>query len=216
MRLGSAGSRRPCAARTGSTVTYWCLALDDGERAWTFDVGRAAFGRFALRRPDPGPDRAALDAAARPGYWPARRETSCPGRRGGGRPQATGPGPVAGPAAGRRAPLRGRCRGCRDRPWPCSGRGPGRGRSPGHGGRRRGRAWLRRPDARHADPVRRGVRGHGNGVTVSLIITSGRVGEINARAARRSGRPLPGVGATAWLTTGAGRPWCRPAGRPSS
>src|SRR5215468_5503929 len=28
--------------------TYWCLALDDGERAWTFDVGRAAFGQFPL------------------------------------------------------------------------------------------------------------------------------------------------------------------------
>ena len=39
----------------------------------------------------------------------------------------------------------------------------------------------------------------GNGVTVSLITTSGRVGEMNARAARRSGRPLPGIGETAWL-----------------
>jgi hypothetical protein len=39
----------------------------------------------------------------------------------------------------------------------------------------------------------------GNGVTISFITTSGRVGEMNARAARRSGQPLPGVGATAWL-----------------
>src|SRR5438067_11170080 len=39
----------------------------------------------------------------------------------------------------------------------------------------------------------------GNGVTVSLITTSGRVAEMNARAARRSGRPLPGVGEEAWL-----------------
>jgi hypothetical protein len=39
----------------------------------------------------------------------------------------------------------------------------------------------------------------GNGVTVSLVTTSGRIGEMNARAARRSGRPLPGIGATAWL-----------------
>jgi hypothetical protein len=36
-------------------------------------------------------------------------------------------------------------------------------------------------------------------VTVSLITTSGRVGEMNARAAQRSGRPLPGIGETAWL-----------------
>jgi hypothetical protein len=32
-----------------STVTYWCLALDDGQRAWTFDVGQAAFGQFPPR-----------------------------------------------------------------------------------------------------------------------------------------------------------------------
>jgi len=31
-----------------NTVTYWCLALDDGQRAWTFDVGQAAFGQFPL------------------------------------------------------------------------------------------------------------------------------------------------------------------------
>src|SRR5262249_19848571 len=39
----------------------------------------------------------------------------------------------------------------------------------------------------------------GNGVTVSFITMSGRAGEMNARAARRSGRPLPGVGEMAWL-----------------
>jgi hypothetical protein len=39
----------------------------------------------------------------------------------------------------------------------------------------------------------------GNGVTVSVITISGRVGEMNARAARRSGRPLPGIGEEAWL-----------------
>jgi hypothetical protein len=36
-------------------------------------------------------------------------------------------------------------------------------------------------------------------VSVTLITTSGRVGEANARAARRSGRPLPGIGDGAWL-----------------
>src|SRR5216110_1155469 len=39
----------------------------------------------------------------------------------------------------------------------------------------------------------------GNGVTVSLITTSGRAAGMNARAARRSGRPLPAVGGAAWL-----------------
>jgi hypothetical protein len=42
----------------------------------------------------------------------------------------------------------------------------------------------------------------GNGMTVNLIAMSGRVGEMNARAGRRSGRPLPGVGEEAWLLHG--------------
>jgi hypothetical protein len=36
-------------------------------------------------------------------------------------------------------------------------------------------------------------------VTISFVTTSGRVGEMNARAARRSGRPLSGIGEEAWL-----------------
>ena len=42
----------------------------------------------------------------------------------------------------------------------------------------------------------------GDGVTVSLITMSGRIGEMNARAGRRSGRPLPGIGEEAWLLHG--------------
>jgi hypothetical protein len=42
----------------------------------------------------------------------------------------------------------------------------------------------------------------GNGASVGLITMSGRVGEMNARAGRRSGRPLPGVGDEAWLLHG--------------
>jgi hypothetical protein len=42
----------------------------------------------------------------------------------------------------------------------------------------------------------------GTGVTVSFITLSGRIGEINARAGRRSGRPLPGIGDEAWLLHG--------------
>jgi len=36
------------SGENSNTVTYWCLALDDGQRAWTFDVGQAAFGQFPL------------------------------------------------------------------------------------------------------------------------------------------------------------------------
>ena len=42
----------------------------------------------------------------------------------------------------------------------------------------------------------------GNGVSVNLITISGRIGEMNARAGRRSGRPLPGIGEEAWLLHG--------------
>jgi hypothetical protein len=42
----------------------------------------------------------------------------------------------------------------------------------------------------------------GDGVTISLITISGRVGEMNARAGRRSGRPLAGIGDEAWLLHG--------------
>jgi len=36
------------SGENSNTVTYWYLALDDGQRAWTFDVGQAAFGQFPL------------------------------------------------------------------------------------------------------------------------------------------------------------------------
>lgn len=36
------------SGENSSTVTFWYLALDDGQRAWTFDAGQAAFGQFPL------------------------------------------------------------------------------------------------------------------------------------------------------------------------
>ena len=56
-----------CAAVTSAdsnTVTYWCLALDDGQRGWTFDVGKAAFGQFPLGRAPRRAQRDHLIAAA--------------------------------------------------------------------------------------------------------------------------------------------------------
>jgi hypothetical protein len=174
------------SGENSNTVTYWCLALDDGQRAWTFDVGRAAFGQFPLgarirARIAPRSMRLLDLAMAGPeGEFLA-------GQPRWGETAGTGPGP-----------------------WQT---------------RPRASVTTAADDPAAPDPVLLGplvtaadieavlgfevrFRGtptpfatayQGNGVTVSLITTSGRVGEMNARAARRSGRPLPGIGAEAWL-----------------
>ncbi len=171
----------------GSTVTYWCLALDDGQRAWTFDVGQAAFGQFPLgarirariaprsmRLPDlamAGPEGDFLAGQPR---W--------------GEAAGTGPGPwQTRPRAGLAATA--------DDP---SAPNP----------------VLLGPLVTAADveavlgfgirfvgtPTPFATAYQGSGVTVSLITTSGRVAGMNARAARRSGRPLPFVVVVATTT----------------
>jgi len=168
-----------------STVTYWCLALDDGERAWTFDVGRAAFGQFLLgarieARVAPRSMRLLDLAQAGPeGELP-------PGQARWG--QAAGMGPA---------------------PWQTRPRGA----APAAPGPDAPDPVLLGPLVTAADvtavlgfgvsfrgtPIPFATAYRGGGVTVSLITTSGRAGELNARAARRSGRPLPGIGEGAWL-----------------
>jgi hypothetical protein len=171
-----------------STVTYWCLALDDGQRAWTFDVGRAAFGQFPLG--------ARIRARIAPRSM-RLLDLALAGPEG-----ETPPG------------------------QPRWGEGAWTGAAPWEA-RPRGAAAVALEDPAAPDPVLLGplvtaadveavlgfpvgFRGtptpfatayQGNGVTVSLITTSGRVGAVNARAARRSGRPLPGVGEAAWLVS---------------
>jgi hypothetical protein len=169
-----------------STVTHWCLALDDGQRAWTFDVGQAAFGQFPLgarirARIAPRSMRLLDLAIVGP------EGEILPGQPRWGEAAGTGPGPWA------------------TRPWASVATAVDDPAAPdpvllgplvtaadveavlGFGVRYRG------------TPTAFATAYQGNGVTVSLITTSGRVAEMNARAARRSGRPLPAVGATAWL-----------------
>ena len=173
------------SGENSSTVTYWCLALDGGQRAWTFDVGQAAFGQFPLgarirARIAPRSMRLLDLAMVGPeGDFMA-------GQPRWGESAGTGPGP-----------------------W---------------GTRPRASVTTAADDPSAPDPVLLGplvtaadieavlgfsvrLRGtptqfattyQGNGVTVSFVTISGRIGEMNARAARRSGRPLPG-GETAWL-----------------
>jgi hypothetical protein len=131
-----------------STVTYWCLALDDGQRAWTFDVGRAAFGQFppgARIRARIAPRSMRLLDLAMVGP----EGEALPGQPGWGGGRGRGPRAVGQAAAGRSRCRRGRS----------GGSGPRTARPPGHRGRRRGRAWLRRPVPWHADPVRHRVPG---------------------------------------------------------
>jgi len=169
-----------------STGTYWCLALDDGQRSWIFDVGQAAFGRFPLgariqARIAPRSMRL-LDLA-----MVGPEGESLPGQARWGEAAGTGPGPWETP------PRAGLATAAADPAAPDP--------------------VLLGPLVTAADIAavlgfEVGFRGtptpfatayRGNGVTVSFITTSGRVGEMNARAARRSGQPLPGVAETAWL-----------------
>jgi hypothetical protein len=174
------------SGENSNSVTYWCLALDDGQRAWTFDVGQAAFGQFPLgarirARTAPrsmrlldlamaGPEGEFLagqprwgeSAGTGPGPWETRPRASV--TTAADDPAAPDPtllGPLV-TAADIEAVL-------------------------GFGVRFRG------------TPTPFATAYQGKGVTISFITTSGRVGEMNARAARRSGRPLPGAGETAWL-----------------
>jgi hypothetical protein len=174
------------SGENSNTVTYWCLALDDGQRAWTFDVGQAAFGQFplgarirariaprsmrlldlAMAGPEgeflAGQPRWGESAGTGPGPWETRPRASV--TTAADDPAAPDPvllGPLV-TAADIEAVL-------------------------GFGVRFRG------------TPTAFATAYRGNGVTVNLITTSGRVGELNARAARRSGRPLPGINETAWL-----------------
>jgi hypothetical protein len=170
----------------GGTVTYWCLALDDGQRAWTFDVGRAAFGQFPLgariqARIAPRSMRLLdLAMAGAEGAEPA-------GQPRWGQTAGTGPAPwetmprtgPAGAADGPSAPdlaLLGPLVTAADVEAVL-----------GFGVRYRG------------TPTPFATAYQGNGVTIGLITTSGRVAAMNAAAARRSGQPLPGIGGSAWL-----------------
>jgi hypothetical protein len=174
------------SGENSNTVTYWCLALDDGQRAWTFDVGQAAFAQFPLG--------ARIRARIAPRSMRLLDLATA--------------GPEGDFLAGQ--PRWGESAGTGPAPWET---------------RPRASVTTAADDPAAPDPVLLGplvtaadveaalgfevrfratptafaTAYQGNGVTISFITTSGRVGEMNARAARRSGRPLPGAGETAWL-----------------
>jgi hypothetical protein len=172
-----------------NTGTYRCLALDDGQRSWTFDVGSVAFAQFPLGArirariaprsmrlldlavigPEgemlPGQPRWGQAAGTGPAPWQTRPLTG-PGLAGLTADGTAAPDPaLAGPlvtTADVEAVL-------------------------GFEVRFRG------------TPTSFATTCQGRGVTVCLVTIGGRAGEVNAKAARRSGRPLPGIGEEAWL-----------------
>jgi len=161
--------------RRGNDDSDWdvsCIAVDDGERSWSFDVSEAAFGQLALG------DTVAVRASPRTGKLLSL--VPQPNVTDGG---ATPPG----------QPLR-------DLMAPgdllCVTPGP-----PGPLlTAEEVTAAVGRPVESTAFQV--GILGgvyRGEELTVSLTVAAGALGGLSSGPARRWGRPVPGIGDEAWL-----------------
>jgi hypothetical protein len=188
-----------------------CAAIDDGSRAWSFEVGPGVF-----RQLSPG-DRVGVRVAARSmkllGLTLDGQLTEA----------AQAAGDRAGPAAGDQGGLT-----AGDRAGPAGERAGMRGGTWAGGlvtvseagvvvGDPAGQPWL--PAAGRlltADEISsalgRPVRGsnvtipassavvyRGDGVTASVTVAEGALGGLSSGPARRFGRPLPGIGDEAWI-----------------
>jgi hypothetical protein len=179
-----------------------CIAVDDGERSWSFDVGGEAFGQLALGdtvavRASPRSGKLlglALDRDRAPGEGP-------PGVTTAGEPAAATSEPAV--AAGEPAAAA------------TVGDGAGAVRPGARSAQHNGDAGAPPPSALlSADevsaavgrPVRRtaftpgaaSVVYRGQGITVIVTVADGFLGSLTAMAQRR-GRPLAGIGDGAWL-----------------
>jgi hypothetical protein len=186
-----------------------CIAVDDGERSWSFDVGGEAFGQLALG------DTVAVRASPRSGKLlglaPDRdRAPGCgpPAATTAGEPAAAASEPAAAtsePAAATSEPAAAAT----------AGDGAGAVRPGARWAQRDGAAGAPPPSALlSADevsaavgrPVRRtaftpgaaSVVYRGEGITVIVTVADGFLGSLTAMAQRR-GRPLAGIGDGAWL-----------------
>ena len=197
----------------GSRIS--CIAVDDGERSWSFDVSGEAFGQLALG------DTVTVRASPRSGkllsLMPDPAGTAPdggpPAAPAGNRPPAPAGGPRAAGAAGDGTGVA-----------PPGGQASRRSREagappPGSQASRRSReAGAPPPDVLlSADEVSaalgRPVRDasflagaaslvyRGEGITVIVTVADGFLGSLTALA-RRRGQPLSGVGDEAWLLNG--------------
>ena len=163
-----------------------CIAVDDGERCWSFDISGMTSGQLALG------DTVAVRASPRsgkllgltPGQSGTGDRAAAPGRPGMG-PAAVGP-PAVGPAAPGR---------------------PGMGAADAATGEAvRGLLTAAEVSAAAGRAVRAtgfaaraaGAVYRGEGVTVIVTVADGFLGSLSSLA-RRRGQPLPGVGDEAWL-----------------
>jgi hypothetical protein len=176
-----------------------CIAVDDGERSWSFDVSGAAFGQLALgdtvsvrASPRSGkllgmmplPDRTG-DRTAAPGGPGTDPE---PGRASA---DAVDDGPPRDPAAGDAAA------GTRAVGEEADVVLPGALLAAGEVS-----AAVGRPVRATAPmPSAGGTLYRGEGVTVTVTVADGFLGSLTSLA-RRRGRPLPGAGREAWLLNG--------------
>jgi hypothetical protein len=161
--------------RRGDNDSDWdasCIAVDDGERSWSFDVSDAAFGQLALG------DTVAVRASPRSGKLlslvPLRDgtdgEAAAPGRAG---PDLMAAGELFRVTPGPPGPLL---------------------------TAEEVTAAVGHPV--QATGFQIGVLGgvyRGEELTVSITVATGALGGLSSGPARRWGRPVPGIGDEAWL-----------------
>jgi len=189
-----------------------CIAVDDGERSWSFDVSREAFAQLALG------DTVAVRASPRSGkllgLMPARGWASgAPATAPAGGPAAASSEPGAKtsePEAALGEPAAAATADAAAGAVPPGVVPPGgRWAQPGGGAATPAAGVLLSPDEVSA-AVGRPIRGtgsmtgaasvvyRGEGITVIVTVTDGSISSLTALA-RRRGQPLPGVGDEAWL-----------------
>jgi len=165
-----------------------CIAVDDGERSWSFDVSGAAFGQLALG------DTVSVRASPRSGKLLGMMPL--PGRAGDGTaapgsPDAVDDGPPGDPAAG------GAAAGTRAAGEDADVVLPGALLAAGEVAAAVGRpVRATAPVSPAADALYRG-----DGLTVTITVADGFLGSLTSLA-RRRGQPLPAVGEEAWLLNG--------------
>jgi len=190
-----------------------CIAIDDGSRAWSFEVGPGVFRQVGLG------DRVGVRVAARSmellGLTPGGRRAEADGAPGDQAGEAAGDqagqaaGDRVGPTAGDRAGMTGgtwagglvtvdeagvTVGDPAGQPWrPVAGRlvtadeiSEALGR-PVHG------------SSNVTTPLNGAVVYRGDGVTASVTVADGALGGLSSGPARRFGRPLPGIGDEAWI-----------------
>jgi hypothetical protein len=179
-----------------------CIAVDDGERSWSFDVSRAVFGQLALG------DMVGVHASPRSGKLldlvpgPAAADAGRPGPA--GEADLEGPGSTDGPGPA----------GAVDAAVAADDAGLDTDGSSDAGAGRRadaaGPAALLAAEEVSAiigRPVRAtGFAGRaarmlycGEGITVIMTAADGRLSSLSSGLAQRRGNPLPGIGDEAWL-----------------